>query len=53
MNVIKIIALTRELNIMNTLFLRKNIVKVKKFKKLIIFKITSEENKKILKSNDF
>ena len=49
----KIIALTRELNIMNTLFAQKNIVEIKKFKKLIIFKIIFEESKKILKSNDF
>ena len=33
MNAAKIIALTRELNIMNTLFARKNIVEIKKFKK--------------------
>ena len=49
----KIIALTHKLNTINTLFVRKNIVEVKKFKKLIIFKIIFEENKKILKSNDF
>ena len=53
MNVIKIIALTRELNTINTLFARKNIVEIKKFKKLMIFRIIFEKNKKILKSNDF
>ena len=53
MNAAKIIVLTRELNTMNTLFARKNIVEIKKFKKLMIFRIISEENKKILKSNNF
>ena len=45
--------LTQKLNIENTLIARKNIIKVKKFKKLMIFKIIFEENKKILKFNDF
>ena len=53
MNATKIIALTRESNTMNMLFARKNIVEIKKFKKLIIFKIIFEESRKILKSNDF
>ena len=53
MNVAKIIVLTRESNTMNMLSARKNIVEVKKFKKLMIFKIIFEESKKILKSNDF
>ena len=53
MSVTKIIALTRELNTMNTLFARKNIVEIKKFKRLMIFRIISKESKKILKSNDF
>ena len=53
MNAAKIIILIRKLNTMNTLFTRKNIVEVKRFKKLMIFKIIFEKNKKILKSNDF
>ena len=53
MNATKIIALTRKLNTINTLSARKNIVEVRKFKKLMIFRIISEENKKILKLNDF
>ena len=53
MNVIKIIELTRELNTMNTLPAQKNIVEVKRFKKLMIFKVIFKESKKILKSNDF
>ena len=53
MNVTKIIALTRKSDTMNTLFVQKNIVEVRRFKKLMIFRIISEENKKILKSNDF
>ena len=53
MNVVKIIALIRELNMINTLPARKNIVEIRKFKKLMIFRIISEKSKKILKSNDF
>ena len=53
MSAIKIIALTYESNIKNTLTIRKNIVKIKRFKKLMIFKIIFEESKKILKFNDF
>ena len=53
MSATKIIALTRKLNTMNMLLARKNIVEVRKFKKLMIFKIISEKSKKILKSNDF
>ena len=37
------IALTRELNIENTLIARKNIVNVKRFKRLMIFKIIFEK----------
>ena len=53
MNAAKINILTYKLNIKNTLIARKNIIKIRKFKKLIIFKIIFEENKKILKFNDF
>ena len=53
MSATEMIALTRRLNIENTLIARKNIVKIKKFKKLIIFKMIFEESKKILKFNDF
>ena len=53
MNAMKIIALTCESDTMNMLPARKNIVEIKKFKKLMIFRIIFEENKKILKSNDF
>ena len=53
MNAMKIIALTRELNTMNTLSARKNIVEVRKFKKLMIFRIIFKESNKILKLNDF
>ena len=52
-NTTKIIVLIYELNIKNTLTACKNIVKIKRFKKLMIFKIIVEENKKILKFNDF
>ena len=53
MSAAKIIALIRELNTINMLLARKNIVEIRKFKKLIIFKIIFEKSKKILKSNDF
>ena len=53
MNATEIIILIYELNIKNTLTARKNIVKIKRFIKLMIFKIISEESKKILKFNDF
>ena len=53
MNAAEMIVLTRKSNIKNTLTARKNIVEVKKFKKLMIFKIVFEESKKILKFNDF
>ena len=52
-NATEMIVLTCELNIENTLIARKNIVKIKRFKELIIFKIIFEESKKILKFNDF
>ena len=53
MNATKIIVLTRELNIENTLTAHKNIVKIRKFKKLMIFRIILKESKKILKFNNF
>ena len=53
MSAVKIIALIRKLNTMNTLFAQKNIVEIKKFKKLMIFRIIFEESKKILKLNNF
>ena len=53
MSAVEMIILTRESNIENTLIARKNIVKIKKFKRLIIFRIIFEKSKKILKFNDF
>ena len=41
-----------KLNIINTLTIYKNIIEIKKFKKLIMFKIIFEKNKRILKSNN-
>ena len=52
MNIAKVIALTCKLNIINTLFTRKNIINVQKFKNQMIFKIIFEENKKILELNN-
>ena len=49
----KIIILIREFNVANTLTTRRNIIKVRKSKKLIMFKVIFEKCKKILKSNDF
>ena len=53
MNATEIIALTCKSNIENTFIACKNIIKIKKFKKLMIFKIIFKENKKILKFNNF
>ena len=53
MNTTEIIVLTCKLNIENTLTTRKNIVKIKRFKELIIFKVIFEKSKKILKFNNF
>ena len=53
MNAAEVIVLTYKLNIENTLIARKNIIKFKKFKKLMIFKIIFEKSKKTLKFNDF
>ena len=53
MNAAEIIILIHELNIKNTLIARKNIVKIRKFKKLRIFRINFKKSKKILKFNDF
>ena len=53
MNATKMIALICKSNIENTLIARKNIVKIKRFKRLMIFKIIFEKSKKILKFNNF
>ena len=53
MNIKEVITLTRDLNIIVTLSTRKSTIKVQKFKKLIIFRIIFEKNKKTLKLNDF
>ena len=53
MNAIEIIVLTCKLNIENMLITRKDIVKIKKFKRLMIFRIIFEKSKKILKFNNF
>ena len=53
MNAVKMIILICKSNIENTLIARKNIVKIRKFKKLMIFRIIFEESKKILKFNNF
>ena len=53
MSATEIIVLTCKSNIENTLTARKNIVKVRRFKRLMIFKVIFEESKKTLKFNDF
>ena len=53
MNIAEMIALICKLNIENTLIARKNIVNVRKLKKLMIFRIIFEKNKKKLKFNHF
>ena len=52
-NAAEVIILIYKSNIKNTLTARKNIVKIKKLKKLMIFRIIFEESKKILKFNNF
>ena len=53
MNAAEIMILIYESDIMNTLRVRKDIIDIRKFKKLMIFKITFEENRKTLKLNKF
>jgi len=49
----KIIALTCDLNIVNTLCARKYIQEIRRLKKIIVFKINNKYNKKKLKSSNF
>jgi len=42
-----------DLNIVNTLNVRKDIQEIKRFKKIIIFKNNNKYNKKTLKSSNF
>ena len=53
MSAVKMIVLICKSNIEDTLTARKNIVKIKRFKELMIFRIIFEESKKILKFNNF
>jgi len=50
---IKIIALIRNLDTIDTLITQKDIQKIKQFKKIIIFRVNSKSNKKTLKLSDF
>ena len=49
----EVITLICEFDVAIMLTARKNIMKMQKFKKLIMFKIIFEKNKKILKLNNF
>jgi len=49
----KIIALTCDLNIVNTLCAQKDIQEIRYLKKIIVFKINNKYNRKILKSSNF
>ena len=53
MNAKKIIILIYEFDVAITLTTRKNIMKMQKFKRLIVFRVIFEKSKKTLKSNDF
>ena len=53
MNAEKMITLMYNLNVNITLTTRKNIMKIQKFKKMMIFKMIFEESKKILKLINF
>lgn len=53
MSATKVMTLTRDSNIVNTLNARKNIQEIRCFKGMVVFKMRSESNRKILKSNNF
>ena len=53
MNVKEIMILICKFDVAITLTTRKNIIKMQKFKKLIMFRIIFKKSKKILKSKDF
>ena len=53
MDAAEIVVQINKSNIENMLIARKNIIKIKKVKRLIIFRIIFEKSKKILKFNDF
>ena len=53
MSATKMMTLTRESNANATLSTRKNIQRIKRFKSMIVFKVSFESNKKILKFNDY
>ena len=53
MSAAEVIVLICESDIENTLATRKIIVKIRRFKKLMVFRVVFEESKKILKFNDF
>jgi hypothetical protein len=42
-----------DLDIVNTLNAQKDILKIRRFKRIIVFKVDSKCNKKILKSSNF
>jgi len=52
-NVAKIITLTRDLDIVETLITQKNIQRIRCFKRIIVFRVNNKSNKTILKSNNF
>ena len=52
-NITEMIALIHKSNIENPLIARKNDLKIKRFKRLIVFKIIFKKSKKLLKFNDF
>ena len=53
MNAAEIMILTRESNIVNRRRAHRNIIDVRKFERLMMFRVISEESRKVLKSNKF
>jgi len=52
-NAMKIVKLVRDLNIANALLTHQDILAIKQYKRIIIFRTTIESNKRILEQNDF
>jgi len=52
-NAKEIVNLVRDLIITNALLTHQDILTIRQHKKIIVFQITCESNKKILKQNDF
>jgi hypothetical protein len=52
MSATEVVALARGFDVLETLASRKDIQKIRRFKKMIVFRVDSEGSKKVLESND-